>query len=343
MDRRSFIVHLAILMVCACLPMTPVMSAAIDTLTPGQVADLGSAVSRDDVAAFQSPRWDLVQIKAEEAWPLTTGGAGVAVAVLDTGIDIRNRDLAGKVIDHISFTEVSGIDLEHGHGTFVAGLVAASAEENGVAGLAYAAALLDVQVAENNGSTNAQKVAQGILWAVDHGAKVINISIVITQPYPLLEYAVDYAWRQGCLVVAAAGNSCSSAPVYPAAYPNVIAVAATDKTGGLARWSNYGDWVTVGAPGVDILSCLPDGRSGYKNGSSFSAALVSAEAAMLFPRVVDVNQDGRTNDEVRDLIVDNCDNVADSAEDDRRINLYDAAKAADILRQALLQDDVQPD
>jgi thermitase len=174
-----------------------------------------------------------------------------------------------------------------------------------------------------------------VIWAANHGAQVINISVAITAEYPLLEFAVDYAWKKGCVIVAAAGNCASFTPVYPAAYANVIAVAGSDKNDDLARWSNRGDWVDVEAPGVDIYSTLPGNKFVSKNGSSFSTALVSGEAALLFTRTLDIDNDSLVNQEVCNNILNNCD-VAQGVENTRkRINVYDGAKAADIIREML--------
>lgn len=328
MSRKLTILHILALMLCACLPMTPIMSAAMDTLVPSYTAGLGTANEQSDTPVLDSStrRWDLLQIKASEAWKIVSGGQDVVVAVLDTGIDINHRSLKGKVIESTGFTTSTGVDIERGHGTHIAGIIGGVFDVSDSPGIAYNAKLLDVKVAENDGSTDAQKVARGIIWAANHGAKVINVSIVINQTYPLLEYAVDYAWKKGCLIVAAAGNSASSAPVYPASYPNVISVAATDKSDLLARWSNRGDWVSLAAPGVDIYSCLPNDTYGYKSGTSFSTALVSGEAALLFPQTSDADHDGFVNDEVRDTILEYCDKV-DGLSPLRRINVFDAAQA----------------
>jgi thermitase len=228
--------------------------------------------------------------------------------VLDTGIDAGQKDLTGKVIDRVSFLENENLEKEHGHGTFIAGIIAA-ANNSDAAGLAYNCSLMDVQVADAEGISDAGKVARGIIWAADHGAQVINVSIVISKPYSPLKDAVDYAWEKGCVIVAAAGNNNSTDPVYPAAYPNVIAVAATDKSDQLAGWSNRGDWVDVAAPGVEIYSSLPDNCYCYKSGSSFSTALVSAEAALLFNRAVDINNNSQINDEVCQYLLNNCDRI----------------------------------
>jgi thermitase len=314
--------------------MTPIMSAAMDTLMPSYLADLNAANEPSDTPVLgpATRRWDLLQIKAAEGWKTLSGSLDAVVAVLDTGIDINHRSLKGKVIESTSFTTSTGIDADRGHGTHIAGIIAGAADDVDTAGIAYNARLLDVKVAENDGSTDAQKVARGIIWAANHGAKVINISIVINQPYPFLEYAVDYAWKKGCVIVAAAGNSASSTPVYPASYPNVIAVAATDKNDLLARWSNRGDWISLAAPGVDIYSSLPDNNYGYKSGTSFSAALVSGEAALLYPLASDADNDGLVNDDMRDLILSHCDKV-ENLNPQRRINVSDAAQAVALLRE----------
>jgi thermitase len=329
-DRKLRLLFLFGLMISACLPMTPVMAAGVEALNGGYVADLENAgVPVNRTAQFEvtadSSRWDLARIEAPEAWEISRGGSNVTVAVLDTGIDAEHRDLMGKVSAATNFTNDSAPDILHGHGTHIAGLIAATAEDGGIAGLSPDCRLLDVKVAGNNGTTDARKLAEGIIWAVDHGAQVLNISIVINKPYPLLEYAADYAWRKGCLIVAAAGNGFSSEPVYPAAYPHVIAVGATDRGDIPARWSNRGEWVSVFAPGVDIVSTLPGNRSGAKSGTSYATALVSGEAALLFAETTDANADGQVNNEVSDIILDRCDELENGSI--QRINVFKAASA----------------
>jgi thermitase len=271
MYRKSLIINLVAFMFCAVLPMTPIMAAAMYNATPGYIADLGTSASTTDLPlrSLESERWDLLQIKAPDAWELAGGGKDVLIAVLDNGIDENHPALQGKVIERVSYTVSGGIDTTRGHGTHVAGLIAAAFDQKGNAGLAYGAKLLDVKVAENNGQTDALKVAKGIIWAADHGAQVINISVVITKAYPLLEYAVNYAWEKGCIIIAAAGNNGLSTPSYPASYPHVITVAASDKGDKLAKWSSRGAWVDVVAPGVDIFSTLPGNGYGVRSGSSF--------------------------------------------------------------------------
>ena len=337
MNRKLLILHLLGLMICACLPMTPIMYAGVEAAASGKIADLGTgSVSDFPIVNSESPRWDLLQIEAPEAWPIASGGRNAVVAILDTGIDANDKSLQDKVVGKVNITNETDSDT-NGHGTFIAGLIAGTANNSGIAGVAYNSNLLDVKVAENNGTTDAKKVAAGILWAVDHGANIINVSIVFTRPYPLLEYAVDYAWKHGSVIVAAAGNSDSDKPVYPANYPNVIAVAATDKDDSLAKWSNRGDWVTVAAPGVNIYSTLPDNCFGYKSGSSFSTALVSGEAALLFPRAKETDKDGLINDKVRNLILSDSDSLGIPDEQIPRVNVYNATKALDEIQRMLVK------
>jgi thermitase len=322
MDKRLLVLHVLALMLCACLPMTPVMAAGIEAASIGRIAAFDSPDL--PILSTASPRWDLLQIEAPQAWRVVEGGKNVVVAVLDTGIEAEHKDLKGKVLESTSFATGDGPDADRSHGTHIAGIIAGSDDNSTNVGLAYHCSLLDVRVAENNGTTDAKKLAQGILWAVNHGANIINVSIVFSKPYPLMEYAVDYAWKHGCLIVAAAGNADSDKPVYPAAYPHVIGVAATDRNDELARWSNRGDWVTVSAPGVDIYSTLPNNGFGVKSGTSFSCALVSGEAALLYSRTADLNGDEKVNDEVREAILCNFDGSGDTDYSIRRINVYKA-------------------
>ena len=270
-------------------------------------------------------QWALSKVMAPEAWQITSGESTVIVAVLDTGIDQTHEDLAGKVIASTNFTRSLTVADIHGHGTHMAGIIAATENGIGITGLAHDISLMNVKVAEDNGTCNAETVAEGIVWAVDNGAKVINISLTFAEPWSPLKNAVDYAWGKGAVLIAAAGNNFGSAPAYPAAYPNVIAVAATDKDDHLPGWSNNGDWVSLGAPGVEIYSTLPGDGYGYESGTSTAAALVSGEAALLFTIAADTNGNGYVNDEVRHAIETNYDEVEIGELTKRRFNALKAA------------------
>jgi len=255
-------------------------------------------------------QWALNQIRVPELWQITTGSPDILVAVLDTGIDQSHEDLSGKVMAEVNFTDSPTPDDIHGHGTHVAGIIAANSNNNtGITGVAPQCRLMNVKVADDKGRVQASAVAEGIVWAVDNGASVINISVELREPSPELEEAVNYAWSQGAVIIAAAGNEGNDSPIYPAYYENSLAVAAIRQNDTLAPLSNYGEWVDVAAPGFKIYSTLPDDSYDYKTGTSFAAPYVSGLAALLFNMVTDTNGDGRLNDEVRAAIEAGCQEI----------------------------------
>ena len=252
-------------------------------------------------------QWAIQLIQAPEVWQLTTGDPNIIVAILDTGIDRYQEDLEGKVVTEINFTDSpTSLDVR-GHGTHISGIIAASNNNGkGVAGLAPESRLMNVKVADDSGQTYSKIVAKGLVWAADQGASVINLSLSFKEPSSELEAAIDYAWNRGAVIVAAAGNEGSGLPIYPAYYDNCIAVTSSTENDTLAPLSNFGDWVDVAAPGVNIYSTLPDNNYGYKSGTSFATAYVSGLAALLFSVVTDRNGNGRLNDEVRESIESGC-------------------------------------
>ncbi len=233
----------------------------------------------------------------------------VIVAVLDTGIDKNHEDLVGVVIGEVNFTDSPTVSDIYGHGTHVTGIIAAGYDNDiGIDGVAPGSRLINVKVADDRGRCRLTALAEGIVWAVDNGAQVINISIEMHDSSPLLEEAIDYAWRNGAIIIAAAGNGGSSVPVYPASYDNCIGVTALKENGELAPLANYGNWVDAAAPGFNIYSTLPGDEYGHKYGTSFATAYVSGLAALLFPSMEDTNGNGRVNDEVREAILSVCGN-----------------------------------
>lgn len=262
--------------------------------------ELQSSIPNDPYLGRQ---WALKQIGMPEPAQIPAGSRKVIVAVLDTGIARDHEDLVGTVVAEVNFTDSPVTDDIRGHGTHVAGIIAASSNNaTGIAGLAPDSLILNVKVADDDGLTRAAAVASGIIWAVEKGASVINISVEFDEPTQDLEDAVNYAWEHGALVVAAAGNRDSDEPVYPAYFENCVAVAGTRQAGTLAPKSTYGDWVDVVAPGYGIYSTVPGDSYGYKSGTSFATAHVSGLAALLFAVATDVNGNGRVNDEVREAI-----------------------------------------
>lgn len=275
-----------------------------------------------------------MRIQAPEAWLLVDGGESVLIAVLDTGIDDTHPSLRGKIVDRVNFTQSGSGDI-NGHGTHIAGIIASANKDGNPPSLSYNSKLLDVKVAEDSGFTDAAKIAKGIIWAADHGAAVINMSLVINRDDPSLESAVSYAWGKGCILVAAAGNDFSSKPVYPAAYPAVLSVGASDRNDNPTKWSNRGDWVDVMAPGVDIYSTFLSGGYIYKSGTSVSAALVSGEVALIFMATRDTNGNGQINDEILETILSTCDRLPGQTSTGR-INVFRATEST-ITRHSLCQ------
>ena len=226
-------------------------------------------------------QYGLVNIRAPQGWDLTTGSAAVTIAIVDTGVDYGHADLAGKLVGGYDFVNNDADPQDdNGHGTHVAGIAAASSNNGtGVAGVSWGAHIMPVKVLNAAGGGSYANTALGVIWAADHGAQVINLSLGGTGPSSVLEDAINYAHSKGTVVVAAAGNSGSNFVLYPARYPNVIAVA---KTNSANNWdgSNYGPEVDLAAPGTLIYSTIVGGYD-YKSGSSMSTGFVSGLAAVL--------------------------------------------------------------
>ncbi len=261
-------------------------------------ASLQMAYSVDD--DYLVDRWGISRIDAPRAWEVTMGDESVIVAVLDTGIDRDNEDLADRIVAEVNFTSSPTSDDLYGHGTHMAGTIAA---------VAPGCRLMNVKVADDSGKCELAVVAKGIIWAADRGAEVINLSLAM-EACPDLEEAVNYAWDRGAVLIAAAGNKGTSKPSYPAYYQNCLAVAGTNENNSLALLSSYGDWVDVAAPGFNIYSQLPGNQYGYKTGTSSAAAHVSGVAALAFSIAEDANGNGAVNDEVGWAIENSCTPIA---------------------------------
>ncbi|GIF13037.1 S8 family serine peptidase [Actinoplanes teichomyceticus] len=273
-------------------------SSATELVEQAQRADRAIGVELDARAvALEAPagtdlyrgkQWDLATMRATEAWQRSTG-AGVTVAVIDTGVDATNVDLTGKVLtgyDAIA-DKAGGNTDQNGHGTHVAGTIGAvTGNTIGVSAVAPDARILPVKVLGADGSGYMSDAAEGIIWAADHGAQVINLSLGAIQKITTVSNAITYARSKGATVVVAAGNEREdgSPTSYPAADEGVIAVAATDSAERVATYSNAGSYVDVAAPGTAILSTYPAalGTSyGTMSGTSMAAPHVAALAALL--------------------------------------------------------------
>lgn len=246
-------------------------------------------------------KWNMYMIGITDVWDYyyqyygrRVFGYGVVVAVLDTGIDYSHPDLYGRVsycINTIGTTTYKGTTLSkcsdvNGHGTHVAGIIAATINNRGVAGVAPNVTLIAVKVLGNSGSGTVSDIAEGITEAVKAGAKILSMSLGSSADSSILRDASYWAYQQGAIQVVAAGNSGDGDPStnnvnYPAKYSWVIAVAAVDSYGDVPYWSSDGPEVDVAAPGVDILSTYPGGKYAYLSGTSMATPHVTGVVAVV--------------------------------------------------------------
>jgi subtilisin family serine protease len=215
------------------------------------------------------------------AWDVTQGSSRVVVAVIDTGVDGRHQDLRGALVPGYDFVNSDANPLDdHGHGTAVAGVIAARAGNRvGGAGICWRCSIMPVKVLDASGSGDDTLIAAGIVWATDHGAKVINLSLGGPGASAELTSAIGYATGKGAIVVAAAGNSGTTTQFYPAADPRAVSVAATTVADQRYSWSNFGSWVSVAAPGCNVAPVLSGGYGNFC-GTSSAAPLVSGLIAL---------------------------------------------------------------
>lgn len=210
------------------------------------------------IAALSSPQtipYGITMVNATAVWPRTKG-AGVRVAVLDTGISQYHPD-RGNIVDSVSFVAEETVEDFHSHGTHTSGTVAAADNNVGVVGVAPEADLLIAKVIDNTGNGDTSGLISGIEWAVSNNAKVISMSLGGEEYAAALETTCDNALAAGVLLVAAAGNDNVITPTYPAAFTSVISVAAVDQSKNKASFSNFGPTIALTAPGVGIYSTIP--------------------------------------------------------------------------------------
>jgi subtilisin family serine protease len=228
-----------------------------------------------------STQWGWRLVGAPRAWDSTRGTTAVVIALLDTGVNALHPDLAGATVPGRDLVNEDADPADdEGHGTAVAGVIAARTNNlEGQAGICWVCSLMPVKVLDSTGSGKTSTIAAGIVWAVDHGARAINMSFGGPSGTSALEAAVAYATSRGIALVAAAGNSGADTLFFPAAYGDVMSVAGTTSSDSRYSWSNFGSWVDVSAPGCNTA---PAAGGGYIEfcGTSSAAPVVTGIAGL---------------------------------------------------------------
>jgi thermitase len=218
-------------------------------------------------------QWAFEKIQLHEAWKVTRG-KGAKIAIIDSGFTLNNSGISDKIvgIDYYRSGEDSANDAT-GHGTQNSNII------TGPNGVCPECQLIVVKLGAIDSNL---KIAQTIRWSVDQGANVINLSFVIEQYDDLIQQEIYRAWQKGVVIIAAAGNNNTDSEEYPGAYGPVVAVAATDRDDKKAGFSNYGEWVNIAAPGVDIYTSVQNGRYVRTSGTSIASPIVAGIAGLVW-------------------------------------------------------------
>ncbi|MGD2248699.1 MAG: S8 family peptidase [Candidatus Methanofastidiosia archaeon] len=261
--------------------------------------------------------WGVDRIDADLAWS-TTKGAGVKVAIVDTGIDMDHPDLVANIKGGFNaiaparkYKDPNNFDDDHGHGSHCAGIVAAVDNDIGVIGVAPEAWLYGVKVLDGSGAGYDSDIIEGIQWCVDNGIQVISCSFGGYGDDQASRDAYQAAWDAGCLIVAAAGNDGYEDPdLWPAGYPTVMAISATDSSDNVTSWSNYGDEIELAAPGSSIYSTYKRGGYTTMSGTSMACPHVSGVAALVWAA-----NTGYSNSQVRSRLQNTAEDLGASGWD----------------------------
>ncbi len=293
-SRSAFVCLALCLMVLTGLIVRPAPAAADDPVLmngafvvmsgdPFRVGG-GGAGSPLPIPASPQAQWGMQRVRAGDALAMSNGGQGIVVAVVDTGVTLnhfylqghfttaRANFVPGRAADDVSDVADGIVNNGVGHGTFIAGLIRMVAPN---------ALIMPVRVLNGDAVGTDTQVAAGIRFAADNGAHIINLSMGGAKDSKVLHDAIEYAARQHVVVVAAAGNQSLDNLLWPARYSKVISVVATDSDERKAVFSNYGKESDVSAPGVNLYSTYSNGSWIWGTGTSFAAAMVSGEAALV--------------------------------------------------------------
>ncbi|MEH6908493.1 S8 family serine peptidase [Neobacillus drentensis] len=228
-------------------------------------------------------QWYLNKIQLPKAWDKTRGSSNITVAVIDGGVQKDHPDLKGKIVSPYNAVTGNSYYTPNEHATHVAGIIAASFNKKGIAGIAPNVKIMPINVFDWQGAS-AFNVAVALNYAVDHHADVVNMSLGSEGYSYLLDSYIQYARANGIVLVAAAGNSDSYIPMYPAALNGVIGVSATDNNDRITSFSNYGNYIDLAAPGLSIYSTINGNSYDYMSGTSMAAPVVAGVAALVLSK-----------------------------------------------------------
>jgi len=269
----------------------------------------------------QTLTWNIDRVDAEISWSISTGDS-VKVGVIDTGIDLKHPDLKENIKGGYNAINPSkSPNDDNGHGTHVAGIIAALNNTIGVIGVGPKIDLYAIKVLGASGSGYLSDVIEGLEWAVENGMQVVNMSLGTSQDVPSFHDAILSAYNAGITIVAAAGNTGGSV-TYPAAYSEVIAVSATDEENQIASFSSRGPEIDLAAPGVNIYSTYKGSSYKTLSGTSMAAPHVTGAAALVIDtKKCDLDKDTIcTPDEVRERLKQTASDLGEPGND----NLYGA-------------------
>jgi len=261
---------------------------------------------------FMRYQWNLPMINADKAWNISQGNESIIVAVVDTGVYLGHEDFQGKLVKGYNvLTDTNDAMDDNGHGSHVAGIISASTNNTiGIAGLSWNNKIMPIKAIGADGTGSSFDIAKGIRWAADNGARVINMSVGNYHPSGILHESIRYASNKGVVLVAASGNDNTDQPSFPAAYPEVISVAAVDQNAMRADFSNYGHYIDVAAPGVDIPSTYIYDEYAALSGTSMACPHVAGLAGL----ILSVNPN-LTNVEVRKIMEESAKDLGNPGKD----------------------------
>ena len=275
MTRLGYLVRAG--WIAAVLAAALLVSVA-ESASPGTTATRATLEPNDP---YWRQSWSQAVLRMPEVWARTTGSPDVVIAMVDSGVNPAIADLAGALVPGWDFTRGDAVPRDTiGHGTQVASVIAARGNNGiGIAGYCWGCRLMPVRVTED-GAANGPQIARGIYWAVEHGARIITIGLNSGSENNEARAAVRYARDRGVLVIASAGNTGTNALRYPAAYEGAVPVAGVNDSDALYFWSSRGSWVSLAAPGCQLV-LDPWVGPGTQCGTSYTPAVVAGIAGLM--------------------------------------------------------------